>query len=72
MEYEDIKISLDLFFMFMGTRWSNIQADVCHAYHVLKQGGLNDEHIVVFVYDDNANNVAKGVPLISYLPPEVH
>ncbi|XP_031388638.1 vacuolar-processing enzyme [Punica granatum] len=30
------------------------QADVCHAYQILKKGGLKDENIVVFMYDDLA------------------
>ncbi|XP_010545489.1 PREDICTED: vacuolar-processing enzyme delta-isozyme [Tarenaya hassleriana] len=30
------------------------QADVCHAYQILKKGGLKDENIVVFMYDDIA------------------
>jgi glycosylphosphatidylinositol transamidase (GPIT) subunit GPI8 len=33
-----------------------LQADVCHAYQILKKGGLKDENIVVFMYDDIANN----------------
>lgn len=33
-----------------------LQADVCHAYQVLKKGGLQDENIIVFMYDDIANN----------------
>ncbi|KAF3779308.1 Vacuolar-processing enzyme [Nymphaea thermarum] len=40
------------------------QADVCHAYQVLKSGGLKDENIVVFMYDDiahNKMNPRKGV-----------
>ncbi|KAM7525615.1 hypothetical protein LguiA_015517 [Lonicera macranthoides] len=32
------------------------QADVCHAYQILKKGGLKDENIVVFMYDDIATN----------------
>ncbi|KAK7395748.1 hypothetical protein VNO78_16315 [Psophocarpus tetragonolobus] len=32
------------------------QADVCHAYQVLKNGGLKDENIIVFMYDDIAHN----------------
>ncbi|CAO2819805.1 unnamed protein product [Amaranthus hypochondriacus] len=51
-----------------GTRWALLvagsqgfgnyrhQADVCHAYQILKKGGLKDENIVVFMYDDIANN----------------
>ncbi|VAH49956.1 unnamed protein product [Triticum turgidum subsp. durum] len=40
------------------------QADVCHAYQILKKGGLKDENIVVFMYDDIANspeNPRRGV-----------
>ncbi|CAN0840269.1 Vacuolar-processing enzyme [Linum grandiflorum] len=59
-----------------GTRWAILvagsdsyvnyrhQADVCHAYHVLKRGGLEDDNIVVFMYDDVAfddNNPRLGV-----------
>ncbi|XP_074341031.1 legumain-like [Apium graveolens] len=40
------------------------QADVCHAYQILKKGGLKDENIVVFMFDDiafNKLNPRKGV-----------
>ncbi|XP_030975601.1 vacuolar-processing enzyme-like isoform X2 [Quercus lobata] len=40
------------------------QADVCHAYQILKKGGLKDENIIVFMYDDiafNDNNPRPGV-----------
>ncbi|WOH12158.1 hypothetical protein DCAR_0831657 [Daucus carota subsp. sativus] len=40
------------------------QADVCHAYQILKKGGLKEENIVVFMYDDiayNDYNPRKGV-----------
>ncbi|KAH9303186.1 hypothetical protein KI387_014769 [Taxus chinensis] len=52
----------------IGTRWAVLiagsngygnyrhQADVCHAYHIIKNGGLKDENIIVFMYDDIANN----------------
>ncbi|KAK4490981.1 hypothetical protein RD792_001702 [Penstemon davidsonii] len=30
------------------------QADVCHAYQILKRGGLKDENIIVFMFDDIA------------------
>lgn len=43
---------------------NEMQADVCHAYQVLKRGGIKDENIVVFMYDDiamNALNPRKGV-----------
>lgn len=32
------------------------QADVCHAYQILRKGGLKEENIIVFMYDDIANN----------------
>ncbi|KAJ0940153.1 putative legumain protein [Helianthus annuus] len=59
-----------------GTRWAVLiagsngysnyrhQADVCHAYQILKTGGLKDENIVVFMYDDiayNPENPRQGV-----------
>uniref|UniRef100_R7VYP9 Vacuolar-processing enzyme n=1 Tax=Aegilops tauschii TaxID=37682 RepID=R7VYP9_AEGTA len=31
-------------------------ADVCHAYQILRKGGLKEENIVVFMYDDIAKN----------------
>lgn len=40
------------------------QADVCHAYQILKKGGLKDENIIVFMYDDIAlhpENPRRGV-----------
>ncbi|KAK9868632.1 hypothetical protein WJX84_003492 [Apatococcus fuscideae] len=44
--------------------WGNYrhQADVCHAYQVLKRGGLDDEHIVVMMADDLANNIMNPHP----------
>lgn len=33
-----------------------MQADICHAFQILKRGGLKDENIIVFMYDDIANN----------------
>nr|CAH8823204.1 unnamed protein product [Trichobilharzia regenti] len=32
------------------------QADVCHAYHVLRSKGIKPEHIITFMYDDIAHN----------------
>ncbi|KAL7150818.1 hypothetical protein ABFS83_05G138900 [Erythranthe nasuta] len=58
----------------VGTRWAVLlagssgywnyrhQADVCHAYQILKRGGLRDENIVVFMYDDIANNEENPSP----------
>lgn len=44
--------------------WGNYrhQADVLHAYHVLKRGGLPDERIVVMVYDDLADSYENAFP----------
>ncbi|XP_023755331.1 vacuolar-processing enzyme [Lactuca sativa] len=38
------------------------QADVCHAYQILKKGGLKDENIIVFMYDDIASNIMNPRP----------
>ncbi|KAJ4968598.1 hypothetical protein NE237_015299 [Protea cynaroides] len=57
-----------------GTRWAVLvvgssgygnyqhQTDVCHAYQVLKKGGLKDENIIVFMYDDIAYNELNPRP----------
>ncbi|XP_047341072.1 vacuolar-processing enzyme-like [Impatiens glandulifera] len=60
----------------VGTRWAVLiagsngywnyrhQADVCHAYQLLKRGGVKEENIVVLMYDDiayNAENPRKGI-----------
>nr|XP_016487189.1 PREDICTED: vacuolar-processing enzyme-like [Nicotiana tabacum] len=57
-----------------GTKWAVLvagsngwwnyrhQADVCHAYQLLKKGGLKDENIIVFMYDDIANNTENPRP----------
>ncbi|XP_034683448.1 vacuolar-processing enzyme-like [Vitis riparia] len=59
-----------------GTRWAVLiagsngywnyrhQADICHAYQLLKKGGLKDENIIVFMYDDisfNEENPRPGI-----------
>ncbi|KAG6739493.1 hypothetical protein POTOM_057091 [Populus tomentosa] len=59
-----------------GTRWVILlagsngywnyrhQADVCHAYQLLRKGGLKEENIIVFMYDDiayNSENPRPGV-----------
>lgn len=58
----------------IGTKWAVLlagssgywnyrhQADVCHAYQLLKRGGLKDENIVVFMYDDIAYNEENPRP----------
>lgn len=35
---------------------------MCHAYQILKNGGLKDENIIVFMYDDIAFNVQNPRP----------
>lgn len=66
----------------LGTQWAVLlagsagysnyrhQADVCHAYQILKRGGLKDENIIVFMYDDIANNPANPRPGIIINHPE--
>ncbi|XAR70813.1 Legumain [Bertholletia excelsa] len=59
----------------VGTRWAILiagsnefwnyrhQSDVCHAYQIMKKGGLKEENIIVFMYDDiafNEDNPRKG------------
>lgn len=39
-----------------------MQADICHAYQILKKGGLRDENIIVFMYDDIASNKENPRP----------
>jgi len=46
--------------------WYNYrhQSDICHAYQILSANGIPDDHIVVMMYDDIANNMHnpnKGV-----------
>lgn len=45
-------------------RWGNYrhQADVFHAYQVLRAGGYREEHIVVMAYDDIANYPDNPMP----------
>ncbi|KAJ7952079.1 putative Vacuolar-processing enzyme [Quillaja saponaria] len=38
------------------------QADVCHAYQILKKGGLKEENIIVFMYDDIAFDISNPRP----------
>ncbi|KAF2567957.1 hypothetical protein F2Q68_00025800 [Brassica cretica] len=58
----------------IGARWAVLiagssgygnyrhQADVCHAYQILKKGGLKEENIVVMMYDDIANHPLNPRP----------
>ncbi|KMZ61502.1 Vacuolar processing enzyme 1 [Zostera marina] len=38
------------------------QADVCHAYQILRSGGVKEENIIVFMYDDIATNPLNPRP----------
>lgn len=44
--------------------WSNYrhQADVCHAYQVVHNHGIPDEHIIVMMFDDIAMNPENPTP----------
>ncbi|XP_056176522.1 vacuolar-processing enzyme-like [Syzygium oleosum] len=70
-----------------GTQWAVLvagskgyynyrhQADVCHAYQILKANGLKDENIIVFMYDDIANstfNPTKGIIINKPKGPDVY
>lgn len=48
------------------------QADVCHAYQLLKKGGLKDENIIVFMYDDIAHNPENPRPGVIINSPNGH
>lgn len=47
-----------------------MQADVCHAYQLLKKGGLKEENIVVFMYDDIAAHPLNPRPGIIINHPQ--
>ncbi|KAI6192062.1 Legumain [Aphelenchoides bicaudatus] len=38
------------------------QADICHAFHVLKNHGVQEENIITMMYDDIANNPENPYP----------
>jgi legumain len=38
------------------------QANICHAYQILRRGGLEDENIIVFMYHDIANHLENPRP----------
>jgi legumain len=66
----------------VGTRWAVLvagsggygnyrhQADVCHAYQILRKGGLKEENIIVFMYDDIADNEFNPRPGIIINHPQ--
>lgn len=47
-----------------------VQADVCHAYQLLRKGGLKEENIVVFMYDDIASHPLNPRPGIIINHPQ--
>ncbi|KAI4337116.1 hypothetical protein L6164_015569 [Bauhinia variegata] len=65
-----------------GTRWAILiagsngywnyrhQSDVCHAYQLLRKGGLKEENIIVFMYDDIAFNRENPRPGIIINSPD--
>ncbi|KAJ7958329.1 Vacuolar-processing enzyme [Quillaja saponaria] len=65
-----------------GTRWAVLiagsngywnyrhQSDVCHAYQLLRKGGLKDENIIVFMYNDIAYNEENPRPGIIINSPD--
>ncbi|XP_006355317.1 vacuolar-processing enzyme-like [Solanum tuberosum] len=68
----------------IGTKWAVLvagssgwynyrhQANICHAYQLLKKGGLKDEHIIVFMYDDIAYNPENPRPGVIINNPHGH
>ncbi|CAG2178606.1 unnamed protein product, partial [Oppiella nova] len=44
--------------------WGNYrhQSDIYHTYQIVKSRGIPDENIIVFHYDDIANNKANPFP----------
>ena len=38
------------------------QADICHAYQILRKNGIPDERIIVMMYDDIAHNTNNPTP----------
>ncbi|XP_060069932.1 legumain-like [Ylistrum balloti] len=44
--------------------WGNYrhQADVCHAYHIVRSHGIPEEQIIVMMYDDIAYNAENPYP----------
>jgi legumain len=46
------------------------QADACHAYQIMKQHGIADDHIIMMAYDDIANNYQNPFPGKLYNSPK--
>lgn len=46
------------------------QADTCHAYHIMKNNGIPEDHIIHFAYDDIANNKQNPFPGMLFNAPD--
>jgi legumain len=47
-----------------------VQADVCHAYQLLRKCGLKEENIVVFMYNDIATHTLNPRPGVIIIHPQ--
>ncbi|RDX61118.1 hypothetical protein CR513_60681, partial [Mucuna pruriens] len=45
-------------------------ADVCNAYQTLRKGGLKEENIIVFMYDDITSNEENPRPGVIINQPD--
>merc|ERR1712013_818253 len=56
--------SLWVFLVVGSNGWYNYrhQADVCHAYQIVHDHGVPDDHIIVMMYDDIAYNIENPTP----------
>lgn len=71
-EFQHIILSIDVIIIFCVELHKSFfciyfilflfQADICHAYQLLRKGGLKDENIIVFMYDDIAFNEENPRP----------
>lgn len=71
-----VKLAKFLVMLFIFKKKKSVfQADVCHAYQLLRKGGLKEENIIVFMYDDialNEENPRPGVIINSPLGDDVY
>lgn len=52
-----------------------LQVDVCYVYQLLRKGGVKEENIVVFMYDDivkNKENLRFGIIINSFNGNDVY
>ncbi|KAK7310732.1 hypothetical protein RJT34_08427 [Clitoria ternatea] len=81
-EFRRLASEPDIDHNFRGTKWAVLlagsrgffdyrhQADVCHAYQLLRKGGLKEENIIVFMYDDIAFNKKNPRPGVIINKPD--